>query len=205
MAGVSQNRVVSTMRGTEVVSDATNVLALEAARRRKQEPSRAVHLAAGHRLLRAQHFGSEQSSAHFRLISLVSSARDEGSGVTEARLMSAHIEAWHGVLTELLPPTSVSFGYTVFREGATAERVRDQVLPTLTASGVDLREVGHRSGADYYGDLALAVNVVDGPTYVELGDGGLTAWTSRLMSDAKERCFISCLATERLASLMDQQ
>jgi hypothetical protein len=36
---VSQNRVVSTVRGTEVISDSTNVLALEAATRRRGQPS----------------------------------------------------------------------------------------------------------------------------------------------------------------------
>jgi hypothetical protein len=41
----SQNRVVATMRGTEVVSDPTNVMALECARRLADDPSR-VHLRA---------------------------------------------------------------------------------------------------------------------------------------------------------------
>jgi hypothetical protein len=35
---VSQNRVVSTVRGTEVVSDSTNALAVEAATRRRDRP-----------------------------------------------------------------------------------------------------------------------------------------------------------------------
>ena len=32
----------------------------------------------------------------------------------------------------------------------------------------------------------------------EVGDGGFTTWTAQFLSDAKERCLISCLATERL-------
>ena len=35
----------------------------------------------------------------------------------------------------------------------------------------------------------------DGPQ--EIGDGGLTDWTARLRADAKERCLISCVSTER--------
>lgn len=39
---------------------------------------------------------------------------------------------------------------------------------------------------------------------LEVGDGGLVPWTATLMDDAKERCFISCMATERLAALADE-
>jgi hypothetical protein len=38
----------------------------------------------------------------------------------------------------------------------------------------------------------------------ELGDGGLTTWTAQLMHDAKERCLVSCIATERLTALASQ-
>ena len=35
----------------------------------------------------------------------------------------------------------------------------------------------------------------------ELGDGGFTGWTAALTADAKERCLISCVSSERLAQL----
>ena len=58
VAPVTQHWAVATARNTEVVSDSTNVLALEAAIRRRaaRQPSakstEVVHLAAAHRLLR---------------------------------------------------------------------------------------------------------------------------------------------------------
>src|SRR5215218_9567481 len=60
VAGISQNLAVATIRNTEVVSDSTNVLALECALRRRtalRSAGRArvrVKLCASHRLLRAQ-------------------------------------------------------------------------------------------------------------------------------------------------------
>ncbi|GAA1723539.1 hypothetical protein GCM10009809_19260 [Isoptericola hypogeus] len=58
LAPVSQHRVVTTMRLTEVVSDSTNALAVEAAARRAERPrDEAVHLAAVQPQLRAQVFG----------------------------------------------------------------------------------------------------------------------------------------------------
>jgi hypothetical protein len=184
-AGVHQNQVVTTMRGHEVVSDATNVLALEAARRRGTRDT--VHLAAAHRVIRAQQFGPG-AGAHFRLFNLVSSARDRGSGRTEADLLLAHLQAWG----ELLAGLPVTFGLTVFREGAVAERLRDTVLPQLDLTVTDVPE---RHGRGYYEEVAFKIHLGD----VELGDGGLTRWTAKLRHDAKERCLISCVSTERLA------
>jgi hypothetical protein len=87
VAPVSQNRVVATARNSEVISDSTNVLALEAAARRRGQPGNGhVHLAACHRQLRAQVFGPG-AAAHFRLFALVSSGRDSGSGRTEASML----------------------------------------------------------------------------------------------------------------------
>ena len=53
----SQNRVVSALRGTEVVADPTNVLALECARRLRERPRGVVRLATSHRCVRAKEWG----------------------------------------------------------------------------------------------------------------------------------------------------
>lgn len=54
VAPTSQNRVVSTVRGTEVVSDPTNVMARECARRLLRDHERPVRLVTCQRVVRAQ-------------------------------------------------------------------------------------------------------------------------------------------------------
>jgi hypothetical protein len=54
MGHASQNKVLSALRGTEVVSDPTNVMALECARRLRRDPATIVRLATSHRCVRAQ-------------------------------------------------------------------------------------------------------------------------------------------------------
>ena len=49
-------------------------------------------------------------------------------------------------------------------------------------------------GRGYYGGFALRITAEQDT--VELGDGGLTSWTAQLTQDAKERCLVSCIATE---------
>ena len=53
----------------------------------------------------------------------------------------------------------------------------------------------------YYSTGALRIEVDCG----EIGDGGLTDWTAKLMADHTERCLISCIATERLAAVADRE
>ncbi|MDP2289120.1 MAG: hypothetical protein Q8M73_11225 [Actinomycetota bacterium] len=203
VSSISQNRVVSTVRGTEVVSDSTNALALEAAiRRRTEGRASTVHLATAHRQLRAQYFG-EGMPAHFRLFALVSSARDTGTGRTEARLVEKQIRFWLAVLREFIPDALPRVELTYWDEGRAASSVRDHVRDWIGREDlghmvVEVPERTHAHG--YYEGVALRLTALDG--HLNLGDGGLTRWTAQLLGDAKERCLVSCIATERLLSLV---
>lgn len=199
VAPVSQNRIVTTMRASEVLSDPTNALAIEAAVRRRRGGE--VHLAAAHRVLRAQDFGTD-TSAHFRLFCLVSSARDAGAGRTEARLLIRHLTYWRAVLAELAPEAAPRLHVTVLDDRVVRERLADTVRPALDASVVPLVDEPERTrGRGYYTGCALRISLLGGS--VEIGDGGVTDWTARLNGDAKERCLVSCLATERLVECTD--
>jgi hypothetical protein len=202
---VDQHRVVSTVRGTEVLSDPTNALAVEAAaRRREQGVDGRVDLAACHRVLRAQQFGGG-AAAHFRLFAVASSARDRGSGRTEAQLLVEHISFWQRVLAEVLPTTATRITVTVFGHQVIAERLHDTIHPAVTGGPVPVVEDPVRShGAGYYVGAAIGLRAdVSGQT-IDLGDGGLTTWTAQLLGDAKERCLVSCAATERLTELAER-
>lgn len=204
VALVDQNRIISTTRSTEVVSDPTNVLALEAAIRRKQNRAQPIHLAACHRVIRAQPFEGEGQFQHFRLFALVSSARDRGSGSTEADLLLGHLRYWIDAITALAPDVSVLAEFSPFDSPVLEERFHDTVLDALEPlpERVSLRLDPDRQRARrYYATGALRIEVDGG----EIGDGGLTDWTAKLMADNKERCLISCVATERLAAIADRR
>ena len=186
VAPQSQNRIVTATRPVEVLSDPTNALAIEAASRRDHRDE--VHVAAAHQVLRAQVFGPGMG-AHFRLFALVSSARDTGSGRTEAHLLARHLAYWERVL---VPVAGARLEYTIFDSPVLRERF----------AGLDSRllaEDPHRErGRGYYTGAALRLTAGDN---AELGDGGFTTWTAQLRSDAKERCLISCISVERLAPM----
>jgi hypothetical protein len=82
--------------------------------------------------------------------------------------------------------------------------MRDTVLPALhpLPPGVAVDEDAGRDRArGYYQRGALRIDTDAGGSWHEVGDGGFTDWTAQLLNDAKERCLISCVSTERLAAL----
>ncbi len=206
VAPVDQNRVISTTRGSEVISDPTNVLALQAALQRKQNPTHPVHLAACHRVVRAQPVQGEGLFQHFRIFALVSSGRDRGSGSTEATMLIDHLGYLIHAVTAIAPGIDVRAEFTSFDSAVLRERFHDTVVDALQPlpERVTISEDRTRERArGYYGPAAIRISVGENPTTGEIGDGGFTNWTSQLMTDSKERCLISCIATERLAALDD--
>jgi hypothetical protein len=188
VAPVSQNRIVTTMRSVEVLSDSANALAVEAADRRLRQPADGeVHLATCHRLLRAQRFGPGMSS-HFRLFTLVSSGRDTGSGQTQTRLLALHLGYWQRALADLAPQFRLAVFNPAVREGLTD-------IPSLVEAP------DREPWRGYYVDAAWRTVTRRGADLLEIGDGGLTTWTAQLMGNAKERCLVSCISTERLATV----
>jgi hypothetical protein len=200
---VSQNRVISTIRGSEVVSDPTNVLALEAAwRRREAAAGTPVHLACCQTVLRGQPFDAPGLFQHFRLFVLVTSARDTGSAATEAGMLVTHLKFWTAALGAFVEAGGrhATVSYSVFDFPPLADRVKDAVLPAiqpLPANVTVTDDPDRQHGRGYYERGAIKLYVDD----MEIGDGGFTDWTARLNNDAKERFLTSCLSTERLAAL----
>ncbi|MDP9295929.1 MAG: hypothetical protein M3O88_04435 [Actinomycetota bacterium] len=108
MATVDQNKVVSTIRSTEVAADPTNGLALLAARGRKsllvRDPRSVerVRLAAFQRVLRAQRFESSGLSfPHVELLGLVTAGRDVGDHRFERETAEEHLRVMVDALLDL--------------------------------------------------------------------------------------------------------
>jgi hypothetical protein len=174
---VSQNGVISTIRGSEVVSDPTNVL-------------------------RAQPFDAPGAFQHFRLFALVTSARDRGSAATEAAMLITHLKFWTAALGTLRETqgSHVTVSYTMLGFPPLTERMKDTVLPApqpLPANVTLTEDPDRQHGRGYYERAAIKLYADD----LDIGDGGFTDWTAQLNNDAKERCFTSCVATGRLAAL----
>ena len=214
VAGVTQDWAVSTIRNAEVVSDPTNVLALEAALRRrelkKKQPksTETVHLATHHRVVRPQFFdGGPRFFSHSNLLALVSAGRDVGDLRFETAALKLHLELYVKALRAALgQDLAIRIAVTEIGELSRNTLLEERLLAPLRSLGVEAAfDPARESGRGYYQELCFKL-FVDLPSgeVVELGDGGPVDWTRKLLSDRKERLVISGLGSERIAQLMDE-
>ncbi|GAA3531932.1 hypothetical protein GCM10022222_13920 [Amycolatopsis ultiminotia] len=198
VAGLAQHRVVTTARGTEVAADPTNGLALEAAvRRTGAEP---VRLATVQRVVRAQLPPGPGFFAHFSLFAAVTAGRDRGGLAFErthllehARFLTAAVRA-AGAHTAGLLVTALDPKFAGFADELRAE------LPENAVHEHPDRAIGR----DYYEGLCFTVTADFGAGPAEVGDGGFTRWTARLLGNAKERQLISGVGVDRIAVLLNE-
>jgi hypothetical protein len=209
VATVHQNKIVSTIRNAEVVSDATNVLALECAVRRRNDPAVSAFLATSQRLTRAQGQPGPRSWAHFRLLCLCAAGRDRGSFSFEVEnavsQIGFHLRYLDALSKEGWKLTRPRVALTDLLNGRLTPTIEQHIMAPLRAAFpmaelvIDPSRAG---GRGYYQALCFKLYVTDASgTEMEIGDGGDVPWTQKLLSNAKERLLISAIAQERLAQL----
>ncbi len=115
-------------------------------------------------------------------------------------MLTSHLRYWMRAITEIAPDANMVIHFSPFDSPVAEERFTDTVVPALQPlprrASLQLDTARQRSRG-YYGSGAIRMEAGG----VEIGDGGFTDWTAKLMADRKERSLISCLATERLAAL----
>src|SRR5258708_11639129 len=105
IALASQNKIVSTGRGTEVVSDPTNLLALQSARRLRKNAAQTIKLTPTHRCVRAQAVPNAPGfAAHFRLFCITTAGHERKDQDLLVESLSEHIQTHLGALNRLQPP-----------------------------------------------------------------------------------------------------
>jgi len=208
VATVSQNKVVATVRNAEVVADTTNVLALEAALRRRallSSPETAtspVRLAASQRQVRAQRYGDPSSLAHFRLLGLVAAGRREQAGAFECAAVVEQIAYVVTLVSQLRVDLRVEIVVTDF--SARSRMLNDKVRSPLVARFGEARvrtDDDRTDGQGYYRGICYKLRATDAAgREFEFADGGRVDWTARLLSDEKEQLVIGGVGVERLLS-----
>jgi hypothetical protein len=202
MGDLDPKRVISTIRGTEVAADPTNTLALEAAARRGGGSGPGTHrLAAIQRVVRAQRFADADAFAHFTLAGFVTAGRGtpgrsfETGGLKEH--LGIHIRALQAGGADAI---EIAITHLGDREGGFFD---DVSTAFGGVDGVTVSEDPERTGGRrYYRSVCFKVHATFGSDRFELADGGDTDWTARLLSDRKERCFISGAGLDRFALVL---
>jgi hypothetical protein len=210
VASVDQNWAVSTSRNTEVDSDSTNALALECAVRRRRlleaDPRSQVpvHLAASHRLVRAQHYQDPSLFSHFTAFVLCSAGRDQGHFAFEIAAIKSQIRFFLQAIRKYAAqdvPLVVTF--TDYKRALPQDDLQGFLLDEIAEgfSGIECRVDNKTSkGKSYYTGFKYHIDALTDPgDELELVEGGSVDWTQKYLSNAKERLVIGGLGVDRLA------
>jgi hypothetical protein len=179
----SQNKVVSALRGTEVVSDPTNVFALECARRLRQDPAQVVRLATCHRAVRAQAQPKRPGFAqHFRIFCLASAARERADQAFVVEALVEHITAHLGALDRL---EQHGYRFPDRRLRLLASEARAPLADRIAAGVSGLPVVREPLEHRYYNGLRFMIDVEAASGTVPFIDGGAFDWLGALTSNHK--------------------
>ena len=216
MAGLDQKRLVSTVRNTEVVADATNSLALECALRRKAalagDPAGAgpVRISAAHRQVRGQAFDNPRYSAHFRVFCLATADRSAARRRFEREALLEHLRYYLGAVGELIEAAGDDHRVEVLLTDLTRGNgrwIEEEIARPLRETHAGVRFVlddERQSGARYYRDLCFRLRLAreGGEAFDFLVDGGFTDWTQQLLGSRKERLLTSALGVDYLVRIL---
>ena len=197
IALASQNKIVSTVRGTEVVSDPTNLLALESARRLRKN-AQTVKLTTNHRCVRAQGVPKLPGfAAHFRLFCITSAGHERKDHAFLVESLSEHIQTQIGALNRL-EQHGYAFPDRILKILATPERkaLGERIAGRVGGTPVVFETLAH----DYYDGLRFMISAraVSGE-YMPLIDGGAFDWLRKLTSNNKLVFVASALGSQLAA------
>jgi len=202
---VSQNKMISATRNLEMVSDATNMLALHAAAGIKEgtinHSDAPVHLCATHRHIRYQSEFGTGMLPHFGIYTMVSAGKSRSSYAFEIEAFLFHLRFYSDYwMLKQGSALSVSF----HRRGGYKDpdgffyRVTEAVKANGT--GIHILSGEQKSETAYYKGLQATLYADVGGNRVEIGDMGLTDWTQKLLNNKSERLLISAMALDRQMS-----
>jgi hypothetical protein len=205
MGYASQNKVLSALRGTEVVADPTNVMALECARRLRRDAATVVRLTTAHRCVRAQEIPKLPGfTASFRIFCLASAGVERQNHGFVVDAITEHMKTMLDGL-DLLERHGFVFPDRRITVLATKEcaALGDRIVATIERPAPSRAVLEH----PYYNRglrFQIAARSSEG-TEIPLVDGGAFDWVARLASNRRAVYVASGLGSQLVPLLFRSQ
>lgn len=194
MGPVHQNKVVSALRGTEVVADATNILALIIADAFQKERNGIKKYAATHRHVRGQYFTNPAFTAHFSVFCMATGGQDTGHYAFEYQQLTEHITTYADFLSKEFDKDALTVKlYLKDQQTMFHEKLDDYIQHLRNSYQV---EVVHEAGSAYYQRVQFKIFLKHKGNSIDLADGGFVDWTQQLLQNRKQRLLISGVGIE---------
>jgi hypothetical protein len=214
VAPADQNKILSALRGTEVVADATNAMALHICDLKKRKvwlpttASEKFRLSTIQRHVRTQAITGAGFTPHFKIGCLVTSGVDTGNFTFEKEALLEHLRLIDAMYKKIYGVVEVSFRF-LCRGGypnslRLADEVKGYVLSILPDARIEIiekpdKEIGYYCGLQYKTDIRWK-----GKIY-EIADGGFVDWTQQILQNKKERYLISGFGFDMMFRIMNNK
>jgi hypothetical protein len=200
VAPANQKKVLSALRGTEVLADATNAIALHISDLKKQKlwvPKTAVEklrLGTIQRHVRTQSVSVKGFTPHFKIGCLVTSGMDTGNYGFEKEALAEHFVAMKKIFSEFYKVDQLGFrlvcrgGYPdSIKLAIEVKKFIQQHHPDTDINVIETseKEIGYYKGIQYKVDITWKDKTF------EIADGGFVDWTQKLLQNKKERLLIT--------------
>jgi hypothetical protein len=203
VAFVDQNNVVTALRGTEVVSDATNVFAILIAREfKKKKDHGPIKYAATHRHARSQALSNPAFTAHFGIFCLATGGPDTGSFTFELEQLMDHINIHFSVYSNEFDLNKQRLLLKIYLKEENEifhQRLKDSIKSISDPTIVQIER--QLDPGDYYKLVQFKFFLVRNGQEINLSDGGFVDWTQKLIPNKKHRLIISGVGTELIHKL----
>ena len=195
VATADQNKILSALRGTEVLADATNAIALHIASEKNNTSSHPQSTMANYctipRHLRTQAIDESKGfTPHFKIACAVTAGIDTGDYNFEKESLTSHIRVMNAIFKDYYKVDDISFRF-LCRGGydnshILASRVHKHIIQQIPKCSITIIEKPQED-IDYYRGIQYKIDIqFKGRTW-EIGDGGFVDWTQQLLQNKKER------------------
>ncbi|HMG68313.1 MAG TPA: hypothetical protein VK588_11535 [Chitinophagaceae bacterium] len=198
---VDQNNVVSALRGTEVVSDATNVFALLIAKEfKKNKVHPVLKYATTQRHVRSQSLSNPAFTPHFGLFCMASGGLDKGNYFFELENLFEHIHIHLSLLNNEFAKEKLILKCYLKEENENFRLKFEKYIKELDPSLLT-KIVTEKNPGDYYKLVQFKIFLKQDGKEINLSDGGTVDWTQKLIPNKKHRLVISGIGTELVTKM----
>lgn len=205
LAATSQDRTLSTIRGTEVVSDPTNVLALLCAERLRVRSQKSVRLCTVHQVLRAQPLPPQPGfSRHFRLFALGEAGPGEPDDGFELSAIVRHLTCFHRLFRAATEAMGCQFQNQklILRTEPGREVLRERVQRRLKEAFPRIELSTEEFASNYYAGLRILFGAETSTgDFCPVADLGLFDWVGQLVANRRTRFVASGFGLQLLPAV----
>ena len=189
-APADQKKILSALRGTEVLADSTNAIALHVCDLAQKDliSTDVTKFCNIQRMLRTQSISAKGFTPHFRVGCLVSSGKDTGDFSFEKAALNDHLQVMKELFLRYYKVDGIQFrllhrsGYPKdFLSDITDYLTKNNTETEISAVDQPEKENLYYKGVQYKADI-----LYKGKTF-EIADGGFVDWTQKMLQNKKHR------------------